>query len=335
MPTHCGLSTGFSSPPHFTPGWPADAFDGTLFVPLPMKAKVSLKRTKFGGVAAIELKTPALRLVASTDRGPRIAVLSRPDGPNLLLWNPGKYGRGKWDLMGGHRLWVSRPGADEAEETYAADNQPCELETFANGFTVTAPTDPVLLTQRGFTVKTVAADRLEIEHFVTNRSNMLWSGGLWAITSTLPLGGTTYTVPLGDGSTWDYATVVAIRTWGSGQGPKTFNDPQFGFSDDAFHLHPAGYESKRMLKADPGIIGMHDPVRKLVFAKRAPYVPDANYPLGTNLALYIGKDNFMAEMESMGPFATVKPGHVLRHAETWVLRDAKAAPTAAQLKALF
>jgi hypothetical protein len=300
-----------------------------------MKAKVSLKRTRFGGVAAIELKTPAIRLIAATDRGPRIALLSRPDGPNLLLWNPGKYRRGKWDLMGGHRLWITRPGADEAEETYAADNRPCEAETFAGGFTVKGPVDPVLRTQRGFTVRVLDADRLEVEHFVTNCSNMLWSGGAWAITATLPLAGTTYTVPLGDGSTWDYATVVAIRTWGNGQGPKTFNDPQFGFSDDAFHLHPAGYESKRMVKADPGIIGMHDPVRQVVFAKRAPYNPEGNYPLGTNIALYIGKDNFMAEMEFMGPYTTVKPGHTLKHVETWVLRDAKAAPSATQLKALF
>lgn len=300
-----------------------------------MKAKVSLKRIKFGGVAATELKTPAIRLIAATDRGPRIALVSRPDGPNLLLWTPGKYGRGKWDLMGGHRLWVSRPGADEAEETYAADNQPCAVETLPNGFTVTAPVDPVLRTQRALTVRAVAADRLEIEHGITNRSNMLWSGGAWSITATLPLRGTTYTVPLGDGSSWDYATVVAIRTWGNNQGPQTFNDPQFSFTDDAFQLHPAGYESKRMVKADPGIIGMHDPVRQVTFAKHAPYAPEGNYPLGTNVALYIGKDNFMAEMEFMGPFATVKPGHTLKHVETWVLRDAKSAPTAAQLKALF
>lgn len=301
----------------------------------PMKFRPTLKRIKFGGMAAIELRTAKVRVVALTAKGPRIAYWGRPAGDNLLLWDPGKYRRGPWDLMGGHRLWVSRPGADEAEETYAADNRPCTVEVSARGFTVTAPVDPVLLTQRGFTVTARAADRIEIEHFVTNRSTMLWSGGLWAITSTLPVAGTTYAVPLGDGSSWDYATVVAIRTWGNDQGVKSFNDPQFSFTDDAFCLHPGGRESKRMLKADPGIIGMHDPVQQLVFAKQAAYQPEARYPLGTNLALYTGKDSFMAEMESMGPFATVKPGHTLRHTETWVLRDAKSAPTAQALRALF
>jgi hypothetical protein len=300
-----------------------------------MKFKPTLKRLKLGGLAAIELKTPRVRLVALTGKGPRLAFWGRPGGDNLLLWNPGKYRRGDWDLMGGHRLWVSRPGADEAEETYAADNRPCAVEVRPDGFTVIAPVDPVLFTQRGSTVTALAADRIVIEHFVTNRSAMLWSGGLWAITSTVPTADTTYAVPLGDGSDWDYATIVAVKKWGHNQGRKTFHDPQFELGDQAFRLIPGGVESKRMLKADAGIIGMHVPEQKLVFAKQTPYDPQVNYPLGTNLALYIGKDNFMAEMESMGPFATVKPGHTLKHTETWVLRDAKSEPTVQALQALF
>jgi hypothetical protein len=300
-----------------------------------MKTKVSVKRIKFGGQAAVELKTAAMRLVVVTAKGPRIAFWGRPDGGNLMLWGPGKYFRGPWELMGGHRLWVSRPGADEAEETYAADNQPCTVEIAKNSFTVTAATDPMLLTQRGFTVTALAADRVQLDHFVTNRSAMLWSGGLWAITSTLPTAGTTYSVPLGDDSDWDYATIVAVKKWGHNQGRKTFHDPQFELTDDSFRLLPGGKESKRMLKADAGIIGMHIREQQLVFAKRAVYQPDGNYPLGTNLALYVGNDNFMAEMETMGPFSTLKPQATLHHAETWVLRDTKSAPTAKGLKALF
>ena len=300
-----------------------------------MKFKSSIKRLKFSGQAAVEIRTPQFRLVALTAKGPRIAFWGRPDGENLLLWAPGKYFRGKWELMGGHRLWISRPGADEAEETYAADNQPCTVELLPNGFTVTAAVDPVLLTQRGFTVRAVAADRVEIDHFIINRSAMLWSGGVWAITATKPTAGTTYSAPLGDGSTWDYATVVAIRTWGHNQGRKTFHDPQFELTDDSLRLIPGGVESKRMLKADRGIIGMHVPEQNLVFAKQTDYLPEGQYPLGTNLALYTGKDSFMAEMETMGPYTTVKPGHTLKQTERWVLRDAQGEPTAKSLQALF
>jgi hypothetical protein len=100
-------------------------------------------------------------------------------------------------------------------------------------------------------------------------------------------------------------------------------------------LRPSGRENKRMLKADAGIIAWHDPVRKLLFAKHAAYDPAGHYPLGTNLAVYIGPKNFMVEMETMGAFATLKPGQVLKHRETWLLAAAKSAPTAKALRGLF
>ena len=300
-----------------------------------MKAGTSIKRIKFQGFEAVELLTPALRLVALTAMGPRIAFVGPPGGDNLLMWTPGKYRRGEWDLMGGHRLWVARPGADEAEETYATDNQACHLDTQADGFTLTAAVDPVHRTRRGVRVTLLAPDRVALDHFVRNESDMLWSGGLWTLTCTLPAKGATYTVPLGDGAAWDYATGVAFRTWGGGHGGVGFNDPQFDCTDDAMVVHPSGRENKRMLKADPGIIAMHDPVRRLVFAKHIGYQPDASYPLGTNLAIYVGPKNFMVEMEAMGPSVTLKPGQSLGLRETWVLTTAKAAPAAKALRALF
>ncbi len=300
-----------------------------------MKFKPSIRKISFEGLDAIELTTPALRLVALTEKGPRIAFWGRPDGDNLLLWSPGKYRRGEWDLMGGHRLWAARPGADEAEETYAADNAPCTVKATANGFTVTGALDPVQKFRRGFTVTATDDGRVTLDHFLRNESDMLWSGGLWALTCTVPSKKSTYTLPLGDGSSWDYATIVAFRTWGGGHGGVGFDDPQFACTDDAFVLSPAGRENKRMLKADAGIIAMHDPARQLLFAIHTTYDPAGNYPLGTNLALYVGPKNFMVEMETMGAFATLKPGQTLQHRETWLLTDAKAAPAAKALRGLF
>lgn len=301
-----------------------------------MKSSPRIKRIKFGGLAAVELTTAALRFVVVTAKGPRIAFFGRPGGDNLMLWGPGKYKRKSWELFGGHRLWITRPGADEPEETYSPDNEACAVELGAKSFTVTAAMDPVHLTRRGFTVTALAADRLRLDHFVTNEGNMLWSGGAWSITSTVPVGGAQYIVPLGDGSRWDYATVVAVRTWGDSQGAKTFQDDRFAFTADSFRLDPVpGLENKRMIKADPGVIGMHSPGLGLLFAKHTAYDPAGNYPLGTNTALYVGPKSFMVEMEMMGPMGTVKPRHTVRHAETWVLRDAKQAPTTSQLVGLF
>ncbi|HEY5551589.1 MAG TPA: hypothetical protein VIK52_06865 [Opitutaceae bacterium] len=295
-----------------------------------------IRRISFKSDRAVELRTRALRLVAVISRGPRIAFLGTPDGENLLYWNPGTHRRGKWDLMGGHRLWTARPGADESEETYFADNEPCTVELARDGFTITAPVESVSCLQRSVRIRATAADRVVIEHSVRNTGSMLWSGGLWALTCTAPTEGSVYSAPLGDGTSWDYATVVAFRTWGGDQGAKRFDDPQFSFTSEQFVLRPSGQENKRMLKADSGILAMHDPARGTLFAKHASYVPTAAYPLGTNLAFYVGPKNFMVEMESMGPSATLKPGDTLRHTETWVLRPAGARPpSAAALRKLF
>ncbi len=300
-----------------------------------MKSKAVVQRITFEGLEAVELRTARLRIVALTAQGPRIAFWGRPGGDNLLLWAPGKYRRGQWDLMGGHRLWAARPGADEAEETYAPDNAPCTVKASANGFTVTGAPDPVQKIRRGFTVKAVDDGRIVIDHFLRNESDMLWSGGLWALTCTVPSKKSTYTLPLGDGSSWDYATFVAFRTWGGGHGGVGFDDPQFGCTADALVLKPSGRENKRMLKADAGVIAWHHPAQKLLFAKHAAYDPAGNYPLGTNLAVYVGPKNFMVEMETMGAFATLKPGQVLEHRETWLLADAKSAPSVKALRGLF
>ena len=300
-----------------------------------MNTKPVISRIQFEGLDAVELRTRDLRLVALTAKGSRIAFWGRPDGENLLLWAPGKYRRGAWDLMGGHRLWAARPGADEAEETYATDNEPCAVRVSASGFTVTGALDTVQKIRRGFTVTATAGGRITLDHFLRNESDMLWSGGLWALTCTVPSKGSSYTLPLGDGSSWDYATIVAFRTWGGGHGGVGFEDPQFGFTKDALVLKPSGRENKRMLKADAGIIAWHDPARRLLFAKHAAYAPEGNYPLGTNLALYVGPKNFMVEMETMGSFTTLKPGQVLKHRETWLLTAARPAPTARVLRGLF
>ena len=46
-------------------------------------------------------------------------------------------------------------------------------------------------------------------------------------------------------------------------------------------------------------------------------VPGARYPLGTNIAVYLGPASFMVELETMSPIVTLVPGASLRHVEHW------------------
>jgi hypothetical protein len=42
---------------------------------------------------------------------------------------------------------------------------------------------------------------------------------------------------------------------------------------------------------------------------------------GCNMAVFVGKDNFMAEMETYGEEKTIYPGETIEHKENWVLKE--------------
>ena len=279
---------------------------------------VPIKETMFEGLKAVEIKTKKTKLVVVTEFGPRVAFLGKPGGKNIFLWQPGKYGRGDWDLRGGHRVWATRPGADENEGTYATDNEPCDVKIRKNAVTIIGAESQVDRTRRGMTIKVVDDTTLQIDNFLTNTGDMLWSGGVWALTCTLPTRNAQYAVPVGDDSNWDAFNMVFYRAWG-GHGKGGFNDRQIEVRKDLILIKPAGVENKRMVQSHKGIIAMRDNVNKLTFAKKVKYEAAGSYPLNTNIAFYIGPKNFMVEMETMGPEETLKPGATLHHVETWKL----------------
>ena len=296
---------------------------------------MKLSMMDFEGRRAIELSTGKLRLAAVYEYGPRIAFFGKPGGRNLLYWNPGHHARGEWDLRGGHRVWVTRPGADESEEAYRPDNEPAQVAETQDGFVITAALDPITKTKKGFGVRLLADDVLEVDNFIINEGDMLYSGGVWGLTCTAPMPGTRYGIPVGDRSAWDSFSMVFFRSWGGGH-TGAYDDPQIRFSNDLLVVEPKGVENKRMLRARPGIIAMCDPARGVTFAKKTEYVEGASYPLGANLAFYIAPGNFMVEMETMGPEKSLRPGEAVRNKETWVLKPwAAALDNATGLLSLF
>ena len=58
----------------------------------------------------------------------------------------------------------------------------------------------------------------------------------------------------------------------------------------------------------------------ITFTKKVPYKRFASYPLdGCNLAVFVGQDNWMAEMESFAPEQPIIPGETVEHSEMWTL----------------
>lgn len=269
------------------------------------------------GHAAVELVHGSARLVIVHDLGPRIAWFGRRRGENLLYWDGADtVGRGRWRIRGGHRVWTTRPLADESEETYAVDDRPCRVRRTAGAVVVSAPVDDAGLV-RSIAVRG-AARGFVVESRVRNAGELLWSGGVWALTCTRPRRHTTYGIPLGAKTPepWDVFTVVVPRRWGGHT--SAVADPQLRFTEQTLIVSPRGRETKRMIQAPQGTIVMSDPTLGS-FRKIATYDPDATYPLACNLAVYVAPDNLFVEVETMSGIVTVPPGRELRHAERWIL----------------
>lgn len=284
-------------------------------------AKLSIKQTEFDGLEAVEITTAKARLIALTAMGPRIAWFGSRRGRNLLFWDYArKYSRGDWRLMGGHRVWATRPLGDEPEESYADDNEPCALRVLKDGVELRGAVHPVFKTSKTIIIKVLDDASFQVENRITNHSEMIWSGGVWGLTCTLPKATTTYGIPLGRHGAWDIFSIVIPKSWGGTQSVPV-NDPGIRYTEDCLILKPTGKRtSKRMVQAFQGVMGMTDPGEKLSFIKRSAYVDGANYPWNCNLAYYAGKKNFMVEMETLGPDQSVLPGASIATRETWMLR---------------
>jgi hypothetical protein len=130
----------------------------------------------------------------------------------------------------------------------------------------------------------------------------------------------TFGIPLGDRRlTWDVVKMVLPRTWADHTA--RLNDPQIRFNEEFMIVEPQGVETKRMVWAPHGVIAMTWPEKKLSFLKRTQSNLRGRYPLDCNLAVYIGPDNFMVEMESFGEECNLQPGETATNVETWRLVD--------------
>jgi hypothetical protein len=208
---------------------------------------------------------------------------------------------------------------DESEEVYRPDNAPCRVQKKGRTLTILGTIDPLLAIQKGIRLEIMDEHRMAVDNFITNTGPLLYSGGVWALTCTVPCRGRTYGIPLGDGSQWDGFRMTLFRRWGGH--PGLINDPQVTFTEDMLIVKPQGRETKRMLEAPYGIIAMDAPDQKTTFIKKVVFQRGAQYPMSSNITFYVGPGNFMVEMETMSPEVTLKPGETVHNREEWILTD--------------
>ncbi len=272
----------------------------------------------FDGLQAREIIDDYWRMVIVTQCGPRIAFLGRKDSENILYWDKTGIIRDQWHLMGGHRVWITRPMADESEDTYQDDNTECAVEAIENGLIVTAPAHPYHQLERGMRIEWLAQGHYRITNFVKNTGSLIYSGGVWSPTCINPEG-KVFRIPLGeDDVTWDIVKIVIPRVFAGNQ--LRLDDPQVCFDDNTMVVTPMGEVCKRCVCAPKGTIQMTWADKRITFSKTSDYTKGGRYPLdGCNLAVFIGKDNWMAEMESFGVEQSIIPNQTIFNTEVWEL----------------
>lgn len=277
-----------------------------------------IKETKFDGLNAVEVSTKEWKMVMVTECGPRIAFLGKHSGENILYWDKDGVKRGEWTLHGGHRVWVTRPYADESEDTYMEDNDPCEVVIKDNSIIASSPVHSFTKLARGIKVEILGNDTFRVTNMIENQGSLIYSGGVWSPTCINPEGKTIF-VDLGeDNVTWDLVKIVIPRIFAGNE--VLINDEQITFTEDQMIVKPMGVLTKRCVRAPKGKVYLEWPEKNIVFAKQAAFNRNGNYPLDDcNIAVFVGQDNWMAEMETFGEEQVIRPSETITNEEIWTL----------------
>lgn len=255
-------------------------------------------------------------LVVTGDVGPRIMRYGFIGGQNLFKVfedQAGKSGEPVWQLRGGHRIWLA---PEDAERTYAPDNEAVDIEVHGGMLTATQPVEPSTGLQKQIAVKLApAGTAVEVIHRMKNSLPFAIRIAPWAVTMLAP-GGTAVTgfpprarhedvlAPSNPLVMWAF-TDLRDRRW-------TFlekylvlrHDPREAAHTKLGHFNENTWGAY-LLGSD-------------LFVKR--YRADATktYPdMGCSYETFASAD--MLEIETLGPLTEVKPDAWIEHVEHWSL----------------
>ncbi len=281
-----------------------------------------LERIAYAGWPnCLKLGHRSLDLVATTDVGPRIIRLGRPDGPNLFKEYPdlvGLTGGDEWRIYGGHRLWHA---PEVKPRTYAPDNGPIEHRWDQSTLTLIQPVEASTGVQKRMDIRLdPERDHVEVRHTLTNHNPWTIELASWSPTVMAPGGRAVYphepyvsheekVLPARPLVLWSYTDMSDPRwTWGRRflqlrQDPAATTPQKVGFYNGqgwaAYLLHGQ------------------------VFLKRYATPAARPYPdFGCNTETFTNAD--MLEVETNGPLDRVEPGASTGHTEHWFLFDGEA-----------
>jgi len=257
-----------------------------------------------------------VELIALLDVGPRIIRFGFCGGQNEFAEYPeqiGLSGDRSYHSYGGHRLWA----APEVQGwTNHPDNSPIEWEENESNVILTAPTEEGTKLQKRLSVHLDAKrNHVQVVHSIINRSTTKLKLAPWAISVLAPGGRVIVPQELFIPHSECVLPVRPLVLWGYTE----MQDNRWSWGNRYIQLRQDS-QAKTVQKFGACVTqGWAAYVHAdHVFLKRFPYGTHLTYPdFGCNAEFFTNKR--MLEVESLGPFVTLKPDESITHQEDWFL----------------
>ncbi len=276
-----------------------------------------METTRFLDLDCVRLKNDTLELLVTQSAGPRLIRLGFGGEENLLaelpditLDCPGL--AEKMRILGGHRLWHA---PQVPRRTHWPDNEPVTMREIEHGLEVIQSTESQTGLQKSLRVTLPDnSPTVMVEHSLKNEGMWPVETAPWAITALKPGG----VAILPQTAAYDDPDGVwpnrHIALW-----PFTDIGSPYLEWGNRFIFVKATMPTGRLKFGFPnpdGWLAYH--LNQILFVKRAPYRPEASYfDRGSSSHVYCQPE--FIELETLGPRATLAPGEMVTHSETWSL----------------
>ncbi|MGJ3243730.1 MAG: hypothetical protein ACFE0O_12380 [Opitutales bacterium] len=272
-----------------------------------------MKTIDYHGWKALEIESGKARLTVPLDIGPRVLACRLGDGANLfhnVNEELGGTDEPEWKLRGGHRLWTS---PEHAVRTYDPDNQPVTVETpDARCWAFQAPVDERTGIRKSMTIRSLGKGSFHLRHTLANEGLWPVETAPWALTVMERGGLGALPLPPRGSHPHDLLPIYSLVPWSY----TDLSHPVWQFHKDFIGIDTTKSEPPQKLGITqyPGWSLYWQPGG--TFVKYAAVDPAKTYPdLGCAYETFC--NDFMLEMETLGPLETLEPGATVHHDEYW------------------
>lgn len=261
----------------------------------------------------VQISNGIVDIVVTADMGPRVIRYGFAGGDNEFCEYNGatkKVWDDTWNIRGGHRLWHSPEGDPRS---YVPDNGPVEWVRIENGISVSQKVEPWVQIKKDMSITLSPNSSIaKVVHKLTNKNAWPVELSAWAL-SVMATGGV-QVVPQPSRETGLLANrIIALWPYSKMDDPRIhWGDKYIVFRQDAKMQPPFKFG----IPNEDGWAAYFN--HGNMFIKKFTHQMGAKYPdFGVSYETYT--TDYMMEMETLSPLATLNTDESVCHVEEWEL----------------